>query len=87
MEEFCLTTFVPEKICVHLQLRFFSLYFVTTFLMDISEPQAMTRTVSKLFTVEHQPCFVYYDTSASNEPYLNIQATIHSCATINYCAT
>ena len=36
----------------------------------------MTRTVSKLFPVEHQPRLVYYATSASNENYFNIQAVI-----------
>ena len=35
----------------------------------------MTRTVSKLFAVEHHPRLVYYTASASNEPNFDIQAT------------
>ena len=34
----------------------------------------MTRALLKLFAVEHHSRLVYYTTSASDEPYFNIQA-------------
>ena len=54
----------------------FTLIAATRFLMETFKPLAVTRAVSKILAVEHHPRLIYYNASASNEPYFNIQMTI-----------
>ena len=69
----CLTSFAPEKNLRSFTTTIFGFNFLTTFLMDICDTNGF-----KYIRREASPALDLLPSSASKEPYFNIQATIKS---------